>query len=63
MNLNTATEAQLDGLPQIGAARAKAILAERGKGRFRNWDDFVQRMAGTPVNQTAKDAIKDKVTF
>lgn len=63
VNLNTAGQADLDKLPQIGEARAKAILAERAKGRFRNWDDFVQRMQGSPVNQTAKDAIKDRVSF
>jgi competence protein ComEA len=63
VNLNTATAEQLDSLPQIGGARAQAILTERAKGRFRNWDDFVQRMQGTSVNQTAKDAIKDRVNF
>jgi DNA uptake protein ComE-like DNA-binding protein len=63
VNLNTATQADLDKLPQIGDARAKAILAERAKGRFTNWDNFVQRMNGTAVNQTAKDAIKDRVSF
>ncbi|MGL4438775.1 MAG: ComEA family DNA-binding protein [Bosea sp. (in: a-proteobacteria)] len=63
VNLNTAGQADLDKLPQIGDARAKAILAERAKGRFTNWDNFVQRMTGTTVNQTAKDAIKDKVSF
>lgn len=63
VNLNTAGQADLDKLPQIGDARAKAILAERAKGRFTNWDNFVQRMTGTAVNQTAKDAIKDRVSF
>ena len=63
VNLNTATQADLDKLPQIGDARAKAILAERAKGRFTNWDNFTQRMTGTAVNQGAKDAIKDRVSF
>jgi DNA uptake protein ComE-like DNA-binding protein len=63
VNLNTAAQADIDKLPQIGEARAKAILAERAKGRFTSWDNFVQRMQGTAVNQTAKDAIKDKVSF
>jgi DNA uptake protein ComE-like DNA-binding protein len=63
VNLNTAAQADLDKLPQIGEARAKAILAERAKGRFTNWDNFVQRMQGSVVNQTAKDAIKDRVSF
>jgi DNA uptake protein ComE-like DNA-binding protein len=63
VNLNTAAQADLDKLPQIGEARAKAILAERAKGRFTSWDNFVQRMNGSAVNQTAKDAIKDRVSF
>ncbi|WP_168201641.1 ComEA family DNA-binding protein [Phreatobacter aquaticus] len=63
VNLNTATAAQLDGLPQIGAARAQAIITERGKGRFLNWADFERRMTGSAVNQAAKDAIRDRVSF
>ncbi|QCI66090.1 ComEA family DNA-binding protein [Phreatobacter stygius] len=63
VNLNTATQAELDGLPQIGAARAQAILAERAKGRFLNWEDFERRMAGTSLNQTAKDAIRSRIRF
>lgn len=63
VNLNTATAAQLDALPQIGKARAAAILAERNKSKFKDWDDFVARMKGTSVNQAALDAIKDKVVF
>lgn len=63
VNLNTATQAELDGLPQIGAARAQAILAERAKGRFLNWEDFERRMAGTSINQTAKDAIRSRIRF
>jgi len=63
-NLNTASAADLDHLPQIGAARAKVIVDNRtAKGRFKNWDDFVTRMKGSSVNQTALDAIKDKVSF
>lgn len=63
VNLNTANATELDALPQIGAARAQAILTERAKGRFRDWADFERRMAGTAVNQTALNAIKDRVRF
>ncbi|CEJ10459.1 Helix-hairpin-helix motif protein [bacterium YEK0313] len=63
VNLNTATQAELDSLPQIGAARAQAILTERAKGRFLNWEDFERRMAGSSLNQTAKDAIRTRVRF
>jgi Helix-hairpin-helix motif len=43
INLNTATATELDTLPQIGPARAKAIVDARAKGPFKNWYDFVTR--------------------
>lgn len=61
VNLNTATATELDGLPQIGEARAKAIVEARAKGgRFKDWNDFVARNV---VPKNAEDAIKDKVRF
>src|ERR1700760_294995 len=47
VNLNTATEAQLDALPSIGKARAKVIMTERAKAPFKDWNDFDTRMAHT----------------
>lgn len=61
VNLNTAPETDLDKLPQIGPARAKAIIEARTKnGRFKDWNDFVARNV---VPKNAEDAIKDKVRF
>ena len=60
INLNTATATELDTLPQVGPARAKAIVDARAKGPFKNWDDFVARKV-VPSNVEA--AIKDKVMF
>lgn len=61
VNLNTAGEAELDKLPQVGPARAKAIVEARTKGgKFKNWDDFVARNV---VPKNAEDAIKGKVRF
>ncbi len=60
LNLNTATVEQLDGLPQVGPARAKAIVEARNKGRFKDWADFTSRNV-IPAN--AEAAIKDKVFF
>ncbi|MBK9081719.1 MAG: helix-hairpin-helix domain-containing protein [Rhizobiales bacterium] len=59
-NLNTAPAEELDKLPQIGPARAKAIVDARAKGKFKNWDDFVARSV-VPAN--AEAAIKDLVSF
>jgi competence protein ComEA len=60
VNLNTATVEQLDALPQIGAARAKAIIEARAKGKFKDWADFEARNV---VPKNAEAAIKDKVFF
>jgi competence protein ComEA len=60
VNLNRASAEELDVLPQIGPARAKAIIDARAKGQFKNWDDFVARKV-VPAN--AQRAIKDLVLF
>jgi DNA uptake protein ComE-like DNA-binding protein len=59
-NLNTATAAELDRLPQISSARAKAIIAARDRERFRSWEDFVARKV---VPAGVEAAIKDLVGF
>lgn len=60
VNLNTATAEELDALPQIGPARAKAIIDGRAKGKYKNWADFVARNI---VPSNAEAAIKDLVSF
>jgi competence protein ComEA len=60
INLNSATSAELDSLPQIGPARAKAIMDARAKSKFKNWDEFVARKV---VPSNAEAAIKDLVSF
>ena len=63
VNVNTATEKELDGLPGIGKARAKVIMDERAKGAFKDWADFDKRTTGTSVNAGVKKKIKDVVAF
>ena len=60
INLNTATVAELDKLPQIGPARSKAIVEARTTAKFKNWDDFVARKV-VPADVAA--LIKDRVVF
>ncbi|MFN3674066.1 MAG: ComEA family DNA-binding protein, partial [Bosea sp. (in: a-proteobacteria)] len=43
ININTATAAELDTLKGIGEARAKKIIEERAKAKFKNFDDLVKR--------------------
>lgn len=57
VNLNTASKDELDKLPQIGDARAQAIISKRP---YRDWNDFVAKNV-VPAN--AEAAIKDKVRF
>jgi DNA uptake protein ComE-like DNA-binding protein len=60
VNLNTATAEELDALPQIGPARAKAIVEGRAKGKYKNWNDFVARKV---IPSNAEAAIKGLVSF
>lgn len=61
VNINTAAESELDKLPQVGPARAKAIVEARTKGgKFKNWDDFVARNV---VPKNAEEAIKALIKF
>lgn len=57
INLNTAPASELDKLPQIGEARAKAIVEKRP---YKDWNDFVAKGV---VPSNAEAAIKDKVRF
>ncbi len=60
LDLNTATLEQLDALPGVGPATAKAILDERAKrGRFGSVDELLDVRGIGPAKL---DAIRDLVT-
>jgi competence protein ComEA len=46
VDVNKATEAELDSVKGIGPGTSKLIMTERKKGEFKNWDDFVTRVKG-----------------
>ncbi|MFZ3081276.1 ComEA family DNA-binding protein [Rhodoferax ferrireducens] len=54
VDVNKATEAELDGIKGIGPVTTKLIIAERKKGEFKNWDDFVTRVKGVGDKSAAK---------
>lgn len=54
VDVNKATEAELDGVKGIGPVTTKLILSERKKGEFKNWDDFVARVKGVGEKSAAK---------
>ena len=59
LDLNTATMEQLDALPGVGPATAKAILDERTRrGRFRSVDDLLDVRGIGPAKL---DALRDLV--
>jgi len=46
VDVNKATEAELDSVKGIGPGTSKLITTERKKGEFKNWDDFITRVKG-----------------
>ena len=53
VDVNKATEAELDSVKGIGPGTSKMILAERKKGDFKNWDDFISRVKGVGEKRAA----------
>ncbi len=54
VDVNKASEADLDGIKGIGPVTSKLILSERKKGEFKNWEDFVTRVKGVGDKNAAK---------
>jgi competence protein ComEA len=61
VNINTATEAELDKLPGVGPAKAKAIVEDRKKnGPFKTTDDL-KRVKG--IGDKNFEALKGEITI
>lgn len=54
VDVNKATEAQLDSVKGIGPVTSKMILSERKKGEFKSWEDFIERVKGVGESRAAK---------
>ena len=46
IDLNKATEIELDGLKGVGPVLTKAVMAERKKAPFKDWEDVTSRVKG-----------------
>lgn len=46
VDVNKATEAELDGVRGIGPSTTQLILSERKKAPFKDWDDLIARVKG-----------------
>ena len=55
VEINSADQAQLDGVAGIGPATSRAILEERKKnGNFKDWADLEQRVRGIGEKNSVK---------
>ena len=54
VDVNKASEAELDGINGIGPATTRQIVAERQKGEFKSWEDFMSRVKGIRAKRAAK---------
>ena len=54
VDVNKATDAELDGIKGIGPVTTKLITSERKKGDFKNWEDFIGRVKGVGNRSAAK---------
>ena len=54
VEINTATEAQLDGIRGVGPATTRRILQERERQPFQDWQDLVARVRGIGAASAAR---------
>jgi len=54
VDLNKATQAELESVKGIGPAVSGRILDERKKSPFKDWDDFIVRIKGVGPGNAAR---------
>ena len=54
VDVNHASEAELDGIKGVGPATSRLIVAERNKSEFKNWADFIGRIKGLGSKSAAR---------
>ena len=54
VDINKASEAELDGIKGVGPATTRLIVAERKKSEFKSWDDFIARVKGVGAKSATK---------
>ncbi|MBI5256963.1 MAG: helix-hairpin-helix domain-containing protein [Burkholderiales bacterium] len=54
VDVNKATQADLDGIKGIGPAKAAAILEARKSAPFKDWQDLIGRVKGIGEGNAAK---------
>jgi competence protein ComEA len=54
VDVNKASQAELESIKGIGPGLASKILAARQSGSFKNWDDLVDRVSGVGPGNAAR---------
>lgn len=54
VDVNKASEAELDGIKGVGPVTTRLIVAERKKSEFKSWEDFIARVKGMGAKSAAK---------
>lgn len=54
VDVNQATEADLDGIKGLGPTTSRTIIAERQKSEFKDWADFMNRVKGVKSKSAAR---------
>ena len=54
VDVNKASDADLDSIKGIGPVTSKLIITERKKGEFKSWEDFIERVKGVGDTRAAK---------
>ena len=54
VDINTATEAELDSINGIGPTMSGKILEERKKGNFKDWNNLMARVKGVREKNASK---------
>jgi competence protein ComEA len=54
VDVNKATDAELDGIKGVGPALSKRIIEARTRGDFKDWADFMARVKGVKEKSATK---------
>ncbi|NML14163.1 ComEA family DNA-binding protein [Azohydromonas caseinilytica] len=54
VDVNTATQAQLEQLRGIGVTMSEKLLAERARQPFADWADLIKRVPGVSAKSAAR---------
>lgn len=54
VDVNKASEAELDSIKGVGPATSRLIVVERSKSSFKNWTDFIGRVKGLGDKSAAR---------